>query len=1039
MRWPRWCFLAAGAGLLACAPPPAPARPVARSPARPAATAAPWPDVARDARSEKGGARDAAVVVAVERRGAHPHLAGVRVSGEDWVRFFPNVLGVPSERVTALFDAAATRSAISSAVRATSTRVATGGRLWFVAIGYAVVSEADIASAAAATPAQVISVLDVVPESAAELAPPAASRTRPLALPPITFSISSPTPLPGASRPALSYLLMGALRGWGDRDHDGRVTAGEAAAYLDLTLRLLTPRGSSRRGVSARTELVCSELTTLSVAREPAPNVIEIAPRVPPVPHADPERLAVAHDAVRAVDTQLAMALASGSLEQTAVLGGPRFTGEGDQRRVEVVPMPNQVAATLRVRLDHAQRLGGAAVPEAAPLLVEAGGLSLAYGQLDEGKRMLTPVLEARCGVDAAGYQAWQSLLAMSAWTNDGKNAARLVSMDCAFDEASASAIDALLRPVRSPDDPNQNARQLYNRAEQESDATLSRCTWSAAAEKYAQSWWSDPEQLSQVEPALNGADALRKLGRRDEAVALYRSYIQKQGGPAAGESDSRTKERRSYAFAACSSYLALARTEGRFFPGYFDTCGDVSCKGLDPSTCRQARLSAEVHLLDSAASELDHPRRLSVAARDREELAGWELTETARVERLREASERYADAEAAWGAIVDRGEATPDPAEAARRRAEAAVRHLGVELELGAEVTEESVENARKLARWARDVSADERRAEPARLLVELADGLLAREHRIFGTSQGQRGIAPRFEVRFEGERDKRHYVRDEVPLAVAAAIAARDEYLASVPATFDAGRVRYRMAYEAGRLQFLYGHFAEARQRLELPYAIQCGVSPIAHEAWVLLLSVANLESDITRSKALAADAAICPSDVETRIHSNRLRKPARGILVLEGRTKLQAAEALPDGPQRRALRREAAAIFRQFIDEAPDRDEAPEAAWLAAELYAELEENARALEMYRRFIDRYASEAHVRVTDIEKGYAALATLHARLGDYRAAARALVEQSEQKRLPAKTRAAAAHKARELRKDRDGRGLRSPAPLAAKHPAKPG
>lgn len=1025
MRWANWCFLAASASVIACSPPPAPARPVAPLPARPPSTAAaPWPDVARGARSEKVGARDAAIVVAVERSWARPHLAGVRVSGEDWVRFFPNILGVPSERVTALFDAAATRSAILSALRATSTRVAPGGRLWFVAIGYAVVNEADIASAAAPTPAQVISVLDVVPEGAAELARPAAIPIRTGALPPITFSIARPTPLPGASRPALSYLLMGALRGWGDQDHDGRVTAWEAAAYLDLTLRLLTPRGSSRRSASVGTELVCSELTTLSIAREPAPNVIEIAPRVPPGPHADPERLAIARDAIRAVDTQLATARTSGSVEETAVLDEPRFTGKGDERRVEVVPMPNEVAATLRVRIDHAQRLGGAAVPEAAPLLVEAGRLSVAYGLLDEAKRILTPVLEARCGIDAAGHQAWQSLVAMSVWTRDEKDVARLVSMDCAFDEASASAIDAQWRLVRSPEGPNEKARQLYSRAEQEVDATLSRCTWSAVAEEYAQSWWSAPEQRSQVESALDGAYALRRLGRRDEAAALYRSYVQKQGRPRAGESDSRTEERRIYAFAACSTYLALARTEPRFFPGYFDACQGVSCTGLKPSTCLHVRQNAEVPLLDSAASELDRPWRLSLAARDLEELAGWELTETARVERLREASERYTAAEAAWSALVDRGDATSNPAEAGRRRAEAAVRRLGIELELGAEMTKEGVENARKLARRARDISVDERRAEPARLLVELADGLLAREHRAFGTSQGQRGIAPRFDVRFEGEGAKRHFARDELPLPVAAAIAARDEYLASVPATFDAGRARYRMAYEAGRLLFLYGHLAEARQRLELPYAMECGVSPVAHEAWVLLLSVTNLESDIARSHALAADAAICPSDPETRIHSDRLRKPVRGVLVLEGRTQLQASEGLPDGPQRRALRREAAAIFRQFIDEAPDRDEAPEAAWQAAELYAELEENARALEMYRRFIDRYAGNARVRITDIEKAYAALTMLHARLGDYRAAARVLVEQSEQKRLPAKTRAAAAQKARELRKDRDGRGL---------------
>src|SRR5690606_17022090 len=38
-------------------------------------------------------------------------------------------------------------------------------------------------------------------------------------------------PLPGAGRPAFSYLVLGALTGWGDGDAAGRVTASEAVAY----------------------------------------------------------------------------------------------------------------------------------------------------------------------------------------------------------------------------------------------------------------------------------------------------------------------------------------------------------------------------------------------------------------------------------------------------------------------------------------------------------------------------------------------------------------------------------------------------------------------------------------------------------------------------------------------------------------------------------------------------------------------------------------------------------------------------------------
>lgn len=1021
MRWRKSRFVAAVATAIGCSPPLPLPRAVVPSPERPPPATAPWPDVAREARSEKSGAQDAAVVVAVERRETPPHLPGVRVTGEDWLRFFPNVLGVPPDRVTALFDASATRLAISSALRAAAARVGPGGRLWFVAIGYAVVSDADVASAAALRGGQVISVLDVVPEDAPPLAVPEPSPTSPGALPPITFSIASPTLLPGASRPALSYFLMGALRGWGDRDHDGRITASEAATYVDLTLRLLSSRGNWQRHVSATTELVCSELTTLSVARDPAPNVLQIAPRVPLGPNANPEHLASALEAVRSVDAQLATARASGSLKGTADLREPRFISAGDVSRIEVVPMPDEVEATLRVRLEQAERLGGPAVREAAPLLVEAGWLALAYGRLDEGKRILRSVQQARCGADAAGHQAWEKLLMVTEMTGTRDDVALLASMNCAYDEASANAIDGVLLPTRSPGGLRDTARRLTNRAEQETDATLSRCTWSRVAESYAQSWWSDQEHFSQGESALNGAYAFRRLARADDAAALYRSYVKKQAGVKAGDSVSEAEARRADAFLACSSYLALARAEPRFLPGYFDACQGVSCTGLDPSTCAQAVAGAEVAPLDSLSGEPERAQQRIVVARDREELAGWELTQTARADRLREASEQYAAAQAAWAAILNRGDATSDAAEAARRLAEAAVRRLGVELEAGAEVTEASVEDARKLARRARDVSSDERRAAPARLLVELADGLLAREQRAFGASHGEGGVAPRSEVRIEGEGERRHFVRDELPMPVAAAIAARDEYLASVPATFDAGQARYRIAYEAGRLLFLYGHFDEARQRLERPYSMACGVSPVAHEAWVLLLSIANLELDVTRATALAADSAICPLDVEMRIGADRMRKPVRSIpFVFEGRYQLQTSEALPDGPERRALRREAAAIFRHFVNESPARDEAAESTYLAAELYAELAEDTRALEMYRRFIDLYGAETRTRATDLEKAYAALAMLHARLGDYRAEARVLVEESEQKRLSAKAREAAARKARELRKNRE-------------------
>jgi hypothetical protein len=46
-------------------------------------------------------------------------------------------------------------------------------------------------------------------------------------------------PLPGINRPAFSYLVLGALRGWGDANGDGVVTAQEAIDYATKALTVV--------------------------------------------------------------------------------------------------------------------------------------------------------------------------------------------------------------------------------------------------------------------------------------------------------------------------------------------------------------------------------------------------------------------------------------------------------------------------------------------------------------------------------------------------------------------------------------------------------------------------------------------------------------------------------------------------------------------------------------------------------------------------------------------------------------------------------
>jgi TPR repeat protein len=84
-------------------------------------------------------------------------------------------------------------------------------------------------------------------------------------------------PLPGSQRPAFSYLLLGALRGWADSDKDGSVTAPEALTFTQSTLETLL---KDRRQTP---ELFGSLAAPLSgPVHEPGPDMGAIARSVRP-------------------------------------------------------------------------------------------------------------------------------------------------------------------------------------------------------------------------------------------------------------------------------------------------------------------------------------------------------------------------------------------------------------------------------------------------------------------------------------------------------------------------------------------------------------------------------------------------------------------------------------------------------------------------------------------------------------------------------------------------------------------------------------
>ena len=75
--------------------------------------------------------------------------------------------------------------------------------------------------------------------------------------------------LPGAERPAFSYLLLGALRGWAD-DGDEKVTSGEAMHFVRQQLRYLRGRDQTPESIGS------DDMVLSTTAAEADPGVSQL-------------------------------------------------------------------------------------------------------------------------------------------------------------------------------------------------------------------------------------------------------------------------------------------------------------------------------------------------------------------------------------------------------------------------------------------------------------------------------------------------------------------------------------------------------------------------------------------------------------------------------------------------------------------------------------------------------------------------------------------------------------------------------------------
>lgn len=277
---------------------------VAQSPA--------WPEL-DGAPVVGGGEKDAAVLIGIDKYLFLPAIPGATANIDAWETWLMRSRKVVN--VTTLRDNQATNSKIMKSVRAAALQVKPGGTLWFVFVGHGAPSrdgrdgllvgvdtQADIDeliersvlqqtvldALGAAKGANIVAIFDACFSGQASNGKLLA--TGMMAVPPnrrvaepttkLTVLSSSDTfagPLPGASRPAFSYLLLGALRGWADDDNDSSVTLEEAFRFARGTLQLAlknSDRLPAARGkmasVSVKAVEKAPELDALLAGRCPA-------------------------------------------------------------------------------------------------------------------------------------------------------------------------------------------------------------------------------------------------------------------------------------------------------------------------------------------------------------------------------------------------------------------------------------------------------------------------------------------------------------------------------------------------------------------------------------------------------------------------------------------------------------------------------------------------------------------------------------------------------------------------------------------------
>lgn len=271
-----------------------------------------WPDLGEPAPTVGGGESDAAVVVGIEDYFALPDVPGAKSNALAWYDYLTRTRKLRPENVTLLRDADGTEEEMKQAAALAAEKAGADGTLWFVYIGHGAQSKdgkdgllvgvdaqqktsslygrslkrSDLLKTLAQTKAAAVRVvIDACFSGRTQGGESLVPGLQPLILT-TPFATRDPRfvvltgargdqfagSLPGASRPAFSYLVLGGLRGWADEDTNGKVSASELLGYAQRAL------SATLRGRDQTPELAGNESAVLArSAREKGPDLATLA------------------------------------------------------------------------------------------------------------------------------------------------------------------------------------------------------------------------------------------------------------------------------------------------------------------------------------------------------------------------------------------------------------------------------------------------------------------------------------------------------------------------------------------------------------------------------------------------------------------------------------------------------------------------------------------------------------------------------------------------------------------------------------------